>query len=69
MTTDTERTLKSLWTVWCWIEGFGGTINETMIVLNDAMDLRRTHPFRGKDYLQEAAEWVESRRKLIERGA
>lgn len=68
MTTYTERTLKNLWTVWCWIEAFGGTINERMIVLNDAIDPRHSHPFRGKDYLQEAADYVESHRKLASGG-
>lgn len=66
MTTDTEREVKYLWTVWAWIQGFGGDLNDRMIMLNDAFDRRRSHLFRGKDYLQEAAEWVESQRKYIQ---
>lgn len=41
---------------------------DRMIVLNDAMDPRRIHPFQGKNYLQEAAEYAESYRKLAQGG-
>lgn len=69
ITEYTQRTLKNLWTVWCWIESFGGTLNDRLITLNDPINPHKTHPFRGKDYLQEAAEWVESYRKVVKGGA